>query len=126
MELSEFSFLADENIHPDLILSLRQQNIKVISVKEEGLAGSTDDNLIIKAEQGGLIILTHDSDFGKIVFTNKGIHIGIVYLRPGHISPQFHIQTFQALLQTNLDLSIPFLLVVERIGDTMRIRKRLL
>lgn len=126
MELNEFSFLADENIHPDLILSLRQQNIKVISVKEEGLAGSTDDDLINRAEQADLIILTHDSDFGKIVFTNKGIHIGILYLRPGHILPRFHIQTFQALLQTSLDLSIPFLLVAERVGDTIRIRKRLL
>jgi predicted nuclease of predicted toxin-antitoxin system len=126
MELQEFGLLADENIHPDLIVFIRQQNMNVVSVKEEQLSGTTDEDLISRAERQSLVILTHDSDFGKIVFTNKGIHVGIVYLRPGHISPQFHVHTLNALLQTSLELTIPFLLVAERAGDTIRIRKRLL
>ena len=126
MELQEFSFLADENIHPDLITYLRHQGISIVSVKEETLSGTSDEDLIQLAEKERLIILTHDSDFGKIVFTNKGIHIGIIYLRPGHISPAFHIHTLQILLQTKLDLSIPFMLVAEKVSDTIRIRKRIL
>ena len=126
MELSDFSFLADENIAEELVQFIKSQNIKVISVREEGWHGYSDALLVQVAEEKNLVLLTHDSDFGKIIFTNQGIKIGIVFLRPGHIDPQFHVYTFSTLLATSLSLQPPFILVVERAGNNLKIRKRLL
>ncbi|MFN2438805.1 MAG: DUF5615 family PIN-like protein [Chitinophagaceae bacterium] len=125
MELSDFSYLADENISNHLVEFLRVQNSNLISVREQGLHGTSDEALVQLAEEKDLVILTHDSDFGKIIFTNRGIKTGVIFLRPGHIDPQYHIQTMQRLFSTSLELTFPFMLVVQRTGEDLKIRKRI-
>jgi hypothetical protein len=50
--------------------------------------------------------------------------VGIVYLRPGHIDPQFTIQTLRRLFEQDLDITVPFLLVAKRGRDAVNIRLR--
>ena len=126
MKLSNFGFLADENISNALVQYLRSQQLKVFSLREEKLIGSSDESLVKLAEEKELVIVTHDSDFGKITFVNNGMKTGVIFLKPGHINPQFPIQTIKELLSTTLSFSFPFMLVAERVGDTLKVRKRLL
>lgn len=126
MELSDFSYLIDENISNELIQYLKEYNINLINVREEKMQGTSDEALVKLAEEKNLVILTHDSDFGKIIFTNAGFKTGIIFLKPGHIDPRYHVQTMKSLFSTSLNLEFPFMLVAERTGDHLKIRKRLL
>ncbi len=78
------SFFADENISTDLIKWIREKGYKISGVKEENMFGATDINIIKKCFASNEIILTHDNDFGKIIFTKPVSFYSIIYLRPGH------------------------------------------
>jgi predicted nuclease of predicted toxin-antitoxin system len=124
MKFSSLHFLADENIHPGFIIWLRQEEYDVNSVTELGLRGRSDEEILSYAEGQNMVVLTHDSDFGRIIFTTHDLKTGIVYLRPGHISGSFHNVTIEALAKTELDFTFPFMLVAEKHSDNIKIRLR--
>lgn len=124
MNLFDFPLLADENIHPDVIQYLREQGYDVISVYEAGLVGNPDTAVLRAAHQSGRIVISHDSDFGTITLAQNEPFIGIVFLRPGHITPNFTIQTLKTLAERNIDVQPPFIIVAVRKQKTVRIRVR--
>lgn len=124
MRLEGCAFLADENIHPGVVAFLRARGSDVLDVKEEGLEGSDDAKLMRLAVDQGRLILTHDSDFGALAVASGEPVIGIVYLRPGHIQPEFTIETLGVVLAQSLDVNPPFLLVAARSGLKVRVRVR--
>jgi predicted nuclease of predicted toxin-antitoxin system len=73
-------FFADENISNELIEWLKQQQYKISSIKAEKLFGASDKTIIDKCFMEKLIIITHDNDFGKIIFTeNVSFHINNLF-----------------------------------------------
>ena len=66
MNLFDFPFLADENIHPDIVAYLRQDGLDITSISEQGHFGLSDTNVLRQAFRAGRIVLTHDSDFGSL------------------------------------------------------------
>ena len=69
-------------------------------------------------------MITHDRDFGGLSIARLEPIVGIVFLRPGHIDPQFTIQTLRRLFEQDLDLAAPFLLVAKRGRNAVNIRLR--
>lgn len=124
MKVQEFSLLTDENIQSEVIAFLREKGFDIKDVKEEGLIGCDDKYLLEFAFEEKRVILTHDSDFGRLVFTESTFFAGIIYLRPGHFDPAFTIKSINAILQTDLDVKTPFILVAENIGSSVKIRYR--
>src|SRR5260221_11733153 len=114
MKLSRFSFVCDENIHPTVIDYLKTKVKLVKNISELGLASASDEKILAEAHSSASVVVTHDSDFGKIVFLKKVPFTGIVYLRPGHIIPVFTIDTLKSLFENELELRSPFMLVAER------------
>jgi predicted nuclease of predicted toxin-antitoxin system len=55
-------FLADENIHADIINRLRQSNYEVLSVRDVGLAGQRDSDILSYSEEHKLILISGDKD----------------------------------------------------------------
>ena len=84
MKALDFPLLADENVHPDVIVFLREAGLDVESVSEQGKFGLPDIQVLVQATQAGRVVLTHDSDFGGLALMGAKF-IGIVYVRPGHI-----------------------------------------
>jgi predicted nuclease of predicted toxin-antitoxin system len=119
-----FPLLADENVHPDVVLYLRQQWHDIRSVAEEGLLGHSDLVILRKARADGRVVLTHDSDFGTLVIAQNEPFTGVVYLRPGHIYSEFAIQTLRAVAEQSLDVHPPFIVVAEHKERTVQIRTR--
>jgi predicted nuclease of predicted toxin-antitoxin system len=70
------------------------------------------------------IIVTPDADFGALAIQAGEPVIGILYLRPGHIDPQFTIETIRTALNADRDLTPPFVLVAKRSGHKVAIRIR--
>jgi hypothetical protein len=61
LNLAEYPFLADENVHPGVIAHLRDSGFDLLSVVETGLIGSSDEKVLQFAFEAGRIVLTHDS-----------------------------------------------------------------
>ena len=121
-----FPIIADENIHDEVVYFLRGQGLQIESIKERNLRGSSDNQIIALAQAEGKVVLTHDADFGRIIHVSQNTEAGIIFLRAGQIDPSFTIQTLQAILKTELNANIPFMLVAERSGDDIKIRLRIL
>jgi predicted nuclease of predicted toxin-antitoxin system len=120
----EFSFFADENIGSELIEWLKQQEYRTTSVKEEKLTGSSDEDIIAKCDNEKLIIITQDSDFGKIIHTKEISFYVIIYLRPGHLSGGLHVASMQKVLSNKHLIQPCSLITCERKLNKITIRFR--
>ncbi len=126
MNLRQFPLLTDENVDPIVVADLRRLGFDVLDVIESRRAGASDLELLRWAKSQGPLVLTHDADFGTLAVLQNEPLVGLVFLRPGHIDPHFTMATIQALLDTDLDLSPPFVLVAKRTGNQVTIRLRTL
>jgi predicted nuclease of predicted toxin-antitoxin system len=120
----DFPLLADENIHPDVISFLRRNGHEIQSLSDRGSLGLDDDSVMEFAYQEKRVILTHDSDFGRLAITQGQAFVGIIYLRPGHIRSEFTLETLRAVETRVQDVMPPFILVAERSGKRIHIRIR--
>ena len=71
----------DENLPASLVSLLRERGFEADIVIEEGLAGSTDEDLLAAAREEDRMIVTLDRGFGDIRRYPPGSHPGIVVLR---------------------------------------------
>jgi len=124
MKPLEFPLLTDENIHPEVVDGLRTAGKNVRTVLEENLVGATDVVVLRRAFEQGRVVVTHDGDFGTLVERDNQPHIGIVHLRPGHISPAFVLEMISAIERTAAIVDPPFIVVAERRSDVVRVRVR--
>jgi len=123
VNLFSFPWLIDENIHPEVVAYLRREGLDVVSISEQGRFGLPDVKVLRQAFKAGRIVLTHDSDFGNLALMGAEF-VGILYLRPGHINAEFTIQTLNAIRDSEIDVTPPFIVVAERTADNVRIRIR--
>ena len=84
MTFSEFPILADENIHEEVLLFLRQTGFNVAPVSGTKLAGLSDLVLLDYAFKEKRIIVTQDSDFARFIFTLNISFVGIVHFHLSH------------------------------------------
>lgn len=94
------------------------------SVVEEGLSGESDTTILQFAQQAGRVVLTHDSDFGALALARRQSFVGILYLRPGHIQPEFTLATLEALQRQEINVTPSFIVVATRQQSVVRIRIR--
>ncbi|MCB0594989.1 MAG: DUF5615 family PIN-like protein [Lewinellaceae bacterium] len=124
MTIREFQFLTDENIDEEVADFLRNEGFDVFDIKEEGLFRMPDKDILKLAFEQRRVVISQDSDFGTLIFRDEVSFFGVIYLRPGHYSPEVHIQTLRVLLSTNIEYSIPFILVGENEGGKIKFRLR--
>lgn len=124
MKLRDCRVFSDENIHADVVEFLRSAGIDVFDVREQLLIGATDRELLRIAFEQHRVILTHDSDFGMLAIRGGQSAYGIIYIRPGHINPVSTIATIQTMLNSDVNVEPPFIVVAKRTGDDVVIRLR--
>jgi predicted nuclease of predicted toxin-antitoxin system len=124
VKLAECPWLADENIHHEVVAALNARGWDVVSAADLGLAGKSDVTILDQAWKEQRAVITHDSDFGTAVFAGGRPVVGILYLRPGHILPAVTLQTVEAVKAASLELEPPFLIVGERSAQRVKIRLR--
>ena len=117
-------FISDENIDSEVVSFLRKAGYDVFDIKENNLFG-TEDKLILELSlDKERIILSQDSDFGTLVFKEKLPFYGIIYLRPGHVTPSFHIKSLQTAILYLNQCNPPFIMIVEHSVENIKIRIR--
>ena len=124
MSLFSFKLLADENIDKSVTEYLISQGFDVYCVKGGHLEGRSDLEVLSFGMQEQRVILTHDTDFTTIAYTDKVAFVGIVFLQPGHIIPTFTLQTIKAVLSQHMELVAPFIIVAENKKTSIKIRLR--
>ena len=73
--------LADENIPGDAIAALRAAGHDVVWVRTDG-PGSTDRDILARAQREDRIVLTFDKDFGELAWRARlPAACGVVLLR---------------------------------------------
>ncbi len=77
---------ADENIERSIIEGLRRRKIEVISAKELGYIGKSDEFHIKKANEMKAVILTHDIDFLRMAASPEVNHGGIIFSHQKNVS----------------------------------------
>jgi predicted nuclease of predicted toxin-antitoxin system len=120
----DFPLLTDENIAPDVVEGLRMRRCDLRTAAEERLLGRPDAELLERATNQGRVVVTHDLAFGRSAIRTGTPFIGIVYLRPGHISAAFVLEVIDALRASTVEVQPPFVAVAERQETTVRVRVR--
>ncbi len=73
-------FLADENLHADLVAWLRGGGHDVLYAAEV-LPAEPDEVILRRARDEGRIVVTDDKDFGELVFHRRLSTAGVLLLR---------------------------------------------
>jgi predicted nuclease of predicted toxin-antitoxin system len=77
--------LTDENVSPRVVAFLRTNGYDVSDIKELGLFGLPDREVLARAHAEQRIVITHDADFGMLAI-NQGIPFtSIIYIRLGFL-----------------------------------------
>jgi predicted nuclease of predicted toxin-antitoxin system len=124
MKWSDLKFIADENIQQKVVEYLKEIKADTYSISDKNLQSMSDKAIIEMALKEERIILTHDSDFGKLIYHNQIPFLGIIYLRPGHIESSFTISSIKTIIQQDFNFLFPFILVAENTGETVKLRFR--
>jgi predicted nuclease of predicted toxin-antitoxin system len=124
MKFNTCAFLADENIQYEVVGYLKERGFDVFSTHDLNLNGKADEVIAEVAIQSQRVILTQDSDFGTLLFTTNKEFLGIVFLRPGHFSADFHIATLKTIIEEDIAVEPTFIIVAENSGRSVKIRIR--
>ena len=68
--------IADVNIASQVVQFLREQDVDVMSACEMGWGSYEDEDILAAAHAMNRFVLTHDSDFGTLLFTRNAQALG--------------------------------------------------
>ncbi len=77
-----------------------------------------DFDLLERATNQGRVVVTH----GRSAIRTGTAFVGIIYLRPGHISAAFVLAVIDALRGSTVEVQPPSIVVAERQQSTIRVR----
>ena len=120
----DFPLLTDENIAPDVVAGLRARGCDVRTAWDEHLIGHPDVHVLEHGTSQDRVVVTHDLAFGRSAIRTGAPFVGIIYLRPGHISAAFVLAVIDALRVSTVEVQPPFIAVAERQQSTVRVRVR--
>lgn len=126
MRLSALGVLADENIPPPVVAALRASGIDIVPIGAVGLVGARDNEILARAHAEGRVVLTQDADFGTLAVALGEPYTGIVFLRTGSLPVREIVATAVTVwaYEREIDVEIPFILVIERRSGSVRVRLR--
>jgi Domain of unknown function (DUF5615) len=93
-------------------------------VADEALIGQPDRVVLERAVSQARVVVTHDLAFGRHAIQSGASFVGIVYLRPGHISAAFVLGVVDALRDGGPDVEPPFVVVAVRREAAVHVRVR--
>jgi predicted nuclease of predicted toxin-antitoxin system len=89
-----------------------------------GTNSQPDVDILERATNQRRVVVPHDLAFGRSALRSGTSFIGIIYLRPGHISAAFVLAVIDALRESTVQVQPPFVVVAERQQSAVRVRAR--
>jgi len=97
-------YLADMNISPISVRDLRNDGWSIIRVSEVLAADSADDLILDYAREHGLVIITHDLDFSRLLAVGGHDGPSVINLRLDEPSPGRVAKRLRSARSTLIDL----------------------
>lgn len=113
-------FLADESVDKPIVTMLRNEGFDIDYVLELN-PGADDETILDLAWSQQRILITHDKDFGELVFRLHQPHHGIVLIRLEGYTPQFKAEIVTQFLQQHEAEMLDRFTVIQ--PNAIRIRK---
>ncbi len=98
-------FLIDENVGRTIVDDLRDKHHEVVLIRDIK-PGTSDKDIILKAGNEQWIIITHDLDFGQLVFEELEHHAGIILLRLRTNNITVHLEVLRRFLAVHAESEI--------------------
>jgi predicted nuclease of predicted toxin-antitoxin system len=93
-------FKLDENLGPSIQAIFHEHGHDCATVREEGLGGAEDPEVLKAAVGEGRVLVTNDHDFGNVLVYPPHDTAGIAVLNPpGRVSPQLLRRLVMAFLE---------------------------
>lgn len=73
--------LVDQDVYKITVDRLKEWGHDVATVKELGLQGSPDEDVLRIARMENRLLITRDKGFGTLVFLNKTLSTGVITLK---------------------------------------------
>ncbi|MBI4227939.1 MAG: DUF5615 family PIN-like protein [Candidatus Omnitrophica bacterium] len=105
---------------PRVVRALRDHGYDIADIKERGLSGWTDEQVLQLAGRERRVILTHDRDFAHALFRPPAYHRGIVIMQFSNSAPQVVAERLLVALQPRLLKRLPHSVVL-LMGDAATI-----
>jgi predicted nuclease of predicted toxin-antitoxin system len=103
--------LADENFPRDAVIALRERGHNVAWMRTDA-PGSSDPQVIARAQAEERVLVTFDKDFGELTFrTGLATPTGIVLFRISASSPAYVARVAVAALESRTDWAGHFAVV---------------
>ena len=103
--------LADENFPGDAVAALRGRGHDVAWIRSDA-PGSSDVEVIVRAQAENRVLVTFDKDFGELAFRSKlSVSSGIILFRISMSSPVYVAQVAVAALESHVDWADRFAVV---------------
>lgn len=113
--------LADEGVDRHIVERLRQDGHQVWYVAEMD-PGIADDVVLDLANREGAPLLTADKDFGELLFRQRRIAPGIIFIRLAGLSPANKAEIVASAINKHLkELTQSFTVIT---AGTIRIRRQ--
>ncbi len=80
-------YLADESVERQIVDALRVAGHEVDQIAELA-PGSTDSDVLARANRQSAVLITEDKDFGELVFRGRQPNPGVVLLRLSGLTRQ--------------------------------------
>lgn len=87
------NFLADMGISPKAVGFLQHLGHQAVHLQEQGLHRLQDHEILKKAREEGLIVLTHDLDFGDMLAASGADLPSVVIFRLRNMRPE-HVNNY--------------------------------
>ena len=107
-------FIVDECTGTKVAEWLRAEGHEAFSIYDE-CRGLDDDSIIDKAFTENWILITNDKDFGELVFRERRLHHGVIFLRLSDERSANKIEILRHLLKNHSErLAEHFVTVTEK------------
>lgn len=107
-------FLLDENISKTVTQRLRDAGFDVVHVRDVGLVGKLDEEIMATAVKENRVIITHDKDFGNILRFPLQKHDGVIMMRFRNQHPSNVATHLLNFLNHNKELQFRSRLIIMR------------
>lgn len=114
--------MLDENIPPRVATELRQLGYDIVHVREAGLKGHRDSEVMAYAREDGRCLVTLDADFADVRYHPLGSHSGIIRLRLKFAPSNIVVSTLRSLLPRIAQIPIEKGALVVSDGKRYRIK----
>ncbi len=114
-------FLVDQGLPRRAVSDLRDRGWDIQHVSDIGMQRSFDADILAYADEHAMVVVTHDSDFSRLLATTAAIRPSVIHLRIPRVDRARLVSALESLVPTvEEDLTAGCIVSVDEAGARVR------